>query len=100
MTVGFIPNNPNCGEIELPNGTWFTILKHSKVGDVLGRQYTNDTIIATAEQAKQCAEILEDWLPPQSWGSFSLPFNQSRGQEMLKNMIIHFLNECDGFETY
>lgn len=66
MTVAFIPNNQNCDEIELPNGTWFGILKYSKVGDVLGRQYTNDPIIATAEQAKQCAEILDEWQPPEN----------------------------------
>lgn len=97
MTVEFVPNNESCFLMGLSNEVWFVILKETQVGNVLGRQYTNDEIIATKEQAIQCAEILANWQPPAEW--CVLPPCCFSNKEKIEQLI-RFFHQCGGFKTH
>jgi len=44
MSVEFIPNNKDCFEFGLPNGTWFKILENKNVKELIGGIKSNDPL--------------------------------------------------------
>ncbi|MBF0803329.1 MULTISPECIES: hypothetical protein [unclassified Neisseria] len=94
MAVEFDPKG-DCFSFGIPNGTWFAVLKETAVGDVLGRNYLNDSIDATEEKALQCAEALKSWMPPGNWY-----FGYSPDKDEILPMMIEFFTKCQGFTTH
>lgn len=94
MSVTLSPVNEKAGGMDIANGTWFTLLNESKVGEILKEpRLTNDTIDADAEQCQRCADALREWTPPKDW------FMRGREEES-KQYFIEFFEECGGFTTY
>ena len=92
MTVEIVPKNKEMYGVEIANGTWFTMVNASDIKNVIGRQQTNDPVLATKKQTEQIAEKLKDWEIPKGWGE---PY----GGKELKSDLIEFFERCNGFET-
>ncbi len=95
MSVELDAKNPECFGMGVANGTWFHLLKHTRIGDVLGRVYTNDPLDVTAEQALECAKIMREFHPPPGWGLIG-----EDGEERMKAMFVEFFEQCQGFTTH
>lgn len=94
MSIELIPNNPRCHCIGLANDVWFTILRESLIGDVIGRKYNNDPLRISRKAALHCAEILLHWQPPQNWY-----YGCSMDGYSLKSDLVEFFKNCNGFIT-
>ena len=79
-------------EIGLANGTWYTLVNTSGIKDLIGEQKFNDPIHVDAETALKCADVLENWIPPEGW------FSKGKEHEG-KEMMVEFFKTCNGFET-
>jgi len=95
MSVELIPNNTDCIQIGLANGTFFTMVNTSTMAELIGVQHTTDPVEATAEQARACADALRSWSPPDSWMESS---SKAFRKEVLDDLIT-FFETCEGFTT-
>ena len=90
MTVSMESKNEDAGSANIANGTWFYLLDNTKIGEILmTKEHVNDPIHATKQQAIECAKALKEAELPPLWG-----------EGWLKDLLIDFFENCDGFDTY
>lgn len=94
MSVELVAKNRDVLSLGVANGTWFHLLKHTRIGDVCGQAITNDPIDISSVQAHACAEVMKDFAPPPGWGLIG-----ENGGEKMKQLFIKFFNDCNGFTT-
>lgn len=81
----------------LANGTWWTLIAlpgMEKLPQVEQRR-TTDPWVVSPRTAQKMADIIEAWTPPADWGSSDAKFRAE-----LKDGIVDFLRNCNGFRTY
>ena len=93
MTVAMNSVNEDSFDMELPNSSFFKLLKNKEFSKVLGDPpLTNDVIIASESQALKLAALMkEDAFA--DWGKDS----EVSG---LRDMVIEFMETCGGFVTH
>lgn len=87
------PNNKNCLELGIANGTWGYMVIGSGIADYLGiKEVTNDPITVTAEQAAECRKLIAAWTPYDGWGG-------GINNNTMKEYFDVFFRDCGGFTT-
>ena len=81
--------------LDLSNGAWFAILDLPGMEKFVDTAHTNDPLNVTPAKAKKMAKIVQEWTPPDNWGS---PCKEHRAQ--LKKWLVDFLLNCNGFRTH
>ena len=76
----------------LANGTWFTVLDIPGMEQLVNQQHTNDPLDVTPAKAKNMADLVEKWTPPEGWAG-------DMAAEM-KGYIVEFLRGCNGFRSH
>ncbi|WOL24333.1 particle associated protein [Yersinia phage fHe-Yen8-01] len=83
--------------IGLANGTWWTIvfLRGMEKLPQVEQRCTNDPWVVSPRTAQKMADIVDAWTPPKLWAS---PDNKVSAA--LKENIVYFLRNCNGFRSY
>lgn len=79
----------------LANGTWFAIVFLKGMVGLVEQRKTTDPWVVSPRQAKRMAAIVEKWTPPETWGS-----DDAGRRADLKQTIVDFLYNCNGFRTF
>jgi len=82
--------------IGLPNGTWFKVLAIPGMGKLVDTHHSNDPLSVTPAKAKKMADLLGPWTPPDGWCNG----NDREAHARMKNYLIEFFRNCNGFRTY
>jgi len=94
MSVEFRPKNKECICFGIANQTWFQLLADTKVGEILGREYANDPLDVSTEEAEKVLKIMKE-------ETFSVSWNEVKGtNKRLIDVFIEFLECCNGFTTH
>jgi len=89
------PGQRICG-LGLPNGTWFKVLQIPGMEKLVNTQLSNDPLDVTPGGAKKMAALIEPWTPPDGW----VNGNDKGAHQRMKNYLIEFLRDCNGFRSH
>jgi len=81
--------------VEMPNGTWFTVLDIQGMEKLVDNSKYCDSATTTPAKAKKIADLIESWNPPPGW----INGDDKDGHTKMKGYIVNFMRECNGFRT-
>lgn len=82
-------------DVEMPNGTWFKVLDIEGMSNLVDTRHFCDTAQATPAKARKMADLVDAWIPPDGWCNG----NDREWHQKMKNYIVEFLRNCNGFTT-
>lgn len=89
----------NAGTIDVANGTFIALYKIPGVASLFSSVDGSCTVMGEVN-ARKMADLVEEWDPPVGWAFWEKdPLMRQRQLEM-KERIVDFLRECNGFRTY
>lgn len=83
-------------DVEMPNGTWFKVLDIEGMSDLVDTRHFCYTAQATPAKAKKMVDLVDTWAPPDGWCNG----NDREWHQKMKNYIVEFLRNCNGFTTH